>query len=83
MAPYELMARDGSIYIQDRSGKSSLKRLQDLADMFPHSIWLNPVPPRMWSYTQTILSISQVFPMFEFSIDGLEKGISQLMSKKT
>jgi len=83
MAPYELMARDGSIYIQDRSGKSSLKRLQDLADMFPHSIWLNPVPPRMWSYTQTILSISQVFPMFEFSIDGLEKGITQLMSKKT
>ncbi|MBW1892277.1 MAG: hypothetical protein JRF40_02425 [Deltaproteobacteria bacterium] len=83
MAPYELMARDGSIYIQDRSGKPSLQRLKDLADMFPHSIWLNPVPPRMWNYTQTILSISQVFPMFEFSIDGLEKGITQLMLKKT
>jgi len=83
MAPYELMARDGSIYIQDRSGKPSLKRLQDLADMFPNSIWLNPVPPRMWGYTQTILTISQVFPMFEFSIDGLEKGITELMAKKT
>jgi hypothetical protein len=35
----------------------------------------------MWNYTGTILTISRIFPMFELSIDGLEKAILQLMAK--
>ena len=35
MAPYELMARDGSIYIHERSGLASIDRLKFLADTFP------------------------------------------------
>jgi hypothetical protein len=35
----------------------------------------------MWGYTQTISAIGNVFPMFELSIDGLEKAVSHLMSK--
>jgi uncharacterized protein len=81
MAPYELMSRDGSIYIQERSGRPSLESLNFLADTFHHCVWLNPVPPRMWNYTGTILTISRIFPMFELSIDGLEKAIQQLMAK--
>ena len=54
MAPYELMASDGSIYVTERSGKPSIDRLKLLAETFPHCVWLNPVPERMWNYTQTI-----------------------------
>ncbi len=81
MAPYELMASDGSIYMQERSGKPSLEQLKFLAETFPRSVWLNPVPSRMWSYTHSINAISQIFPMFELSLDGLEKAITKLMDK--
>jgi hypothetical protein len=81
MAPYELMARDGSIYVQERSGKSSIDRLRFLADTFKHSVWLNPVPAHIWHYTQTIQMIRGIFPMYELSLDGLEQAVVDLMSK--
>lgn len=81
MAPYELMAADGSIYITERSRKPSIERLRFLADTFSHSVWLNPVSERMWNYTQTINMIRGIFPMFELSIDGLEKAVARLMAK--
>ncbi len=81
MAPYELMATDGSIHIRERSGKPSIERLRFIAHTFSHSVWLNPVNQSMWNYTSTIIAISKIFPMFELSIDGLEKAVSHLMSK--
>lgn len=81
MAPYELMASDGSIYVRERSGKPSIERLQFLAETFPHCVWLNPVSENMWGYTRTISLIRQIFPMFELSIDGLEGAVSHLMAK--
>ncbi|MFW5936709.1 MAG: vWA domain-containing protein [Desulfosalsimonas sp.] len=80
MAPYELMARDGSIYVHERSGRASIEQLRFLAETFPHNAWLNPVPARMWPYTRTINVIRQVFPMFELTIDGLEQAVDQLMA---
>jgi uncharacterized protein with von Willebrand factor type A (vWA) domain len=81
MAPYELMSRDGSIYVQNRSGKPSIECLRMLVNTFPHSVWLNPVSAAMWNYTRTIIMIRQIFPMFELSIDGLEKAVAYLMRK--
>jgi uncharacterized protein with von Willebrand factor type A (vWA) domain len=81
MAPYELMATDGSIHLEERSGKPSIERLQFLAGTFPHAVWLNPVPRRMWDYTRTITLIRQLFPMFELTLDGLEAAVTQLMAK--
>lgn len=81
MAPYELMSTNGSIYFHERSGKPSIERMKFLSKIFPHNAWLNPVPSHMWGYTQTISALSQLFPMFELSIDGLEKAISHLTSK--
>lgn len=80
MAPYELMARDGSIYVHERSGKASIDLLRFLAETFPHSVWLNPVPARMWPYTRSITAIRQIFPMFELTIDGIEEAVTQLMA---
>ncbi len=81
MAPYELMATDGSIHIEERSGKPSIEHLKFLSQFFPHSVWLNPIQERMWNYTHTISTIRQIFPMFELSLDGLEKAVSHLMAK--
>ena len=81
MAPYELMATDGSIHLEERSGMPSIECLKFLADTFSHAVWLNPVPESMWDYTRTIHPIREIFPMFELSIDGLEKAIIHLMAK--
>ncbi len=81
MAPYELMATDGSINISEKSGKPSIERLKYIADTFSHSVWLNPVSEDMWGYTHSIIAISRIFPMFELSLDGLEKAVGQLMAK--
>jgi uncharacterized protein len=81
MAPYELMAQEGSIYIQKRSGRASIESLRFIANTFRHSVWLNPVPTERWHYTRTISIISQIFPMFELSIDGLEQAVNHLMVK--
>ena len=81
MAPYELMSQDGSIYVTERSGRPSVACLKSIAETFQHSVWLNPVPRHLWGYTRTIGIIGQIFPMFELSIDGLEKAMTHLMQK--
>jgi uncharacterized protein len=82
MAPYELMAQDGSIHMNERSGKPSIERLQFIKETFPNSVWLNPVSERMWGYTHSIMAISQIFSMYELSLDGLEKAVETLMAKR-
>jgi uncharacterized protein with von Willebrand factor type A (vWA) domain len=79
MAPYELMATDGSIHIEERTMKPSYERLRFIAETFPHSVWLNPKLPAEWPYTRSISMIREIFPMFELTIDGLEKTVSYLM----
>jgi uncharacterized protein with von Willebrand factor type A (vWA) domain len=75
------MATDGSIHLEERSGKPSLERLQLIAETFPKSVWLNPVPKHMWPYTHTIVTIGKIFPMFELTIDGLEQAVAHMMAK--
>jgi uncharacterized protein with von Willebrand factor type A (vWA) domain len=81
MAPYELMGTDGSIYVGDRSGRPSIERLRFIAETFRRALWINPVLEDRWSYTHSIQQIRQIFPMFELTLDGLEKAVSYMMSK--
>ncbi len=81
MAPYELTATDGSIHIEERSSLPSYRRLQFIAETFPYAIWLNPKMESEWPYTHTINAIRNIFPMFELTIDGLEKAVSYMMTK--
>ena len=81
MAPYELMATDGSIHIEERSGRPSYERLRFIAKTFRHSAWINPKLAEEWPYTPTIQYIREIFPMFEFTLDGLEKAVTHLMRK--
>jgi hypothetical protein len=81
MAPYELTATDGSIHIEERSGKPSYERLKFIAENFAHAIWINPTPAEYWSYTRTIGVIREIFPMFELTLDGLEQAVTHMMRK--
>jgi hypothetical protein len=56
-------------------------RLQFIAKTFPHSVWINPVLADEWPYTRTIIDIRGIFPMFELTLDGLEKAVSSMMRK--
>lgn len=81
MAPYELMATNGSIHMEERSGRPSIEQLKLLAQTFRHSVWLNPQDQNQWAYTRTIGAIAGIFPMFELSLDGLGKAVAHLMAK--
>ncbi len=81
MAPYELTHPNGAIYINQRQSQSSINRLKFLAKTFRHSVWLNPQAENIWGYTWTIAAIRDVFPMFELTLDGLEKAVLHLMSR--
>ena len=81
MAPYELMATDGSIHIEERSGKPSYERLKLIAKTFPRAVWLNPVMADEWPYVRTIGDIRGILPMFELTLDGLEKAVGHMMHK--
>jgi uncharacterized protein with von Willebrand factor type A (vWA) domain len=81
MAPYELMATDGSIHLEERSGRASIERLKFISKTFPHAIWVNPKMEMEWPYTRTILMIREIFPMFDLTLDGLEKAVKHMMSK--
>lgn len=81
MAPYELMATDGSIHIEERSGLPSIDRLHLLRKLFIHSAWLNPTPMRLWPMTRTIGVIGQIFQMYELTLEGLDLAVTYLMTR--
>jgi uncharacterized protein with von Willebrand factor type A (vWA) domain len=82
MAPYELTHPNGAIYIDAKPSGASIERLQFLAKTFRHTAWLNPMPPHEWDYARTTKMIRQIFPMFELTLDGLEKAVQHLTSTK-
>jgi uncharacterized protein len=81
MAPYELMATDGSIHLEERTSKPSIERLRLISETFRKVAWLNPKMEQEWAYTRTINIIREIFPMFELTLDGLEKAVTHLMRK--
>ena len=81
MAPYELSYAGGSIYLDEREGTPSIERLKFLAATFRHAVWINPMQREEWGYTWTVRAIEKVFPMFELTLDGLEKAVQKLMAK--
>ena len=59
---------------------TDVERLRFIARTFPHSVWLNPMPPDEWYYSTTVKAIRQVFTMYELTLDGLEKAVQFLTS---
>ena len=84
MAPSELTRTGGVIewgQYNDRPGIDWLRRIRH---HFEYSVWLNPINKNYWDWTDgawTINKISEIFPMEELTIDGLDRAISKLRSK--
>jgi uncharacterized protein with von Willebrand factor type A (vWA) domain len=75
MAPYELMGATG---IGDDGRIPGLAWLKMLRDHFHRAVWLNPENWRNFRGT-TIDPISQVFPMFDLTLDGLSEAVRELL----
>jgi uncharacterized protein with von Willebrand factor type A (vWA) domain len=81
MAPYELMGANGSLYVGQKDTRSSESRLRFMAGLFRHAVWLNPQAEVDWRHTWTVEAIAKIFPMFELTLDGLEKAVQHLMKR--
>ncbi len=81
MAPYELVDPRGAIYVGQNEARPSVDYLKFLSQTFRHAVWLNPVEQDHWFYTWTVKQIAGIFPMFELSLDGLEKAVHHLVSR--
>ncbi|HEY8430277.1 MAG TPA: VWA domain-containing protein [Sandaracinaceae bacterium] len=77
MAPYELLAAGGSLWLDEDERVEGIVWLMMLEDHFERSCWLNPEPPRYWS-GNTIEYIAKVFPMFPLTLEGLGEAVAHL-----
>jgi uncharacterized protein len=79
MSPYEISYPGGSVeHWNEESGEVWMKRL---LDVYPHSIWLNPVPEKHWQYSQSTAMMKQLMEnrMYPLTIDGLDRAMRELV----
>ncbi|MEL7542373.1 MAG: VWA domain-containing protein [Pseudomonadota bacterium] len=79
MSPYEIVVPGGSVeYMNEEAGAVWLQRVTQI---YENAIWLNPVPPSSWQYTQSIGMVSQLFEdrMFPMTLEGLDDAMRELM----
>ncbi|MBP7131978.1 MAG: VWA domain-containing protein [Aquabacterium sp.] len=80
MSPYEILQPGGSVeYNNDEPGAEWVGRL---TNAFPSFAWINPEPPGVWSYRQSVSIMQQLMGgrMFPMSLQGLESAM-RLLSK--
>ena len=79
MSPYEITYPGGSVeHWNEEPGAAWLKRI---GDVYPHMIWINPVPERHWDHTPSVSLIRDVIgpdKMFPMTIQGLDKAMREL-----
>lgn len=84
MAPSELYRKGGNAVIGLWNKELGIDWLKKFDRRYKKKIWLNPIKETEWEWAygaQTIQAVGEVFPMFELSLDGLEKGIKKLLVK--
>ncbi|WP_153102218.1 vWA domain-containing protein [Paraburkholderia hayleyella] len=78
MSPYEVLQPGGSVeYNNAEAGAVWLRRL---TSQFPHYVWLNPEPERLWEYRQSVALIRDVLSqrMYPLTLAGLESAMRML-----
>ena len=78
MSPYEIMQPGGSVeHWNEEAGQVWMQRL---TDHFTRHVWLNPVKPNLWGYTQSINIMQRLLggAMFPLTLDGLEGAMKAL-----
>ncbi len=75
MAPYELMGATG---FGDDGKVPGIAWLRSLREHFHRAVWINPENWKSFRGT-TIDPISQIFPMFDLTLDGLGEAVNELV----
>jgi len=78
MSPYEILQPGGSVeYMNEEAGAVWLGRL---LEKYPHAVWINPEPERLWEYRHSIQIIRSIVGgrMFPLTLEGLERAMRQL-----
>ncbi len=81
MAPYELMDAGGMLDFSSMNRDTGLIWLQRILEKVPRSVWLNPDPVRYWNSSYTARIISQLYPMFPFTLSGIDDAIAELRKR--
>lgn len=82
MSPYEIVYSGGSIdYNNEEAGATWIKRI---TDHFPNAVWVNPMEQMFWQDSQSIQIIEKLMDkrMFPLTLEGIQKAMKNLMSKK-
>lgn len=82
MAPSELLSRGGNSYMWLYNEEPGIDWLGKFQRKYKKLIWLNPIEERSWDFvygSYTLNMIRDLFPMFELTLEGLEKGIKRLL----
>ena len=81
MSPSELTMTGGAVDWGVSKNEPGLAWLKRLSGRFNYSVWLNPKLEKEWNSNdgvETIAIIRRYFPMFELTVEGLEKAIKRL-----
>jgi uncharacterized protein with von Willebrand factor type A (vWA) domain len=78
MAPEELSDPGGAIYYYHHNDTPGIAWLQRIQEHFHACAWLNPMPERHWD-RPSIALVRKVFPMYELTLDGLDRGVKHLV----
>jgi uncharacterized protein with von Willebrand factor type A (vWA) domain len=79
MSPYEITHAGGAVeHMNDEAGATWLSRV---ADIYPHSVWLNPIAEANWRYTPSIGLVQRIMGnrMYPMTLGGLDLAIRELM----
>jgi uncharacterized protein with von Willebrand factor type A (vWA) domain len=79
MSPYEIAMPGGSVeHWNEEPGAIWLQRL---LQVYPKTVWINPLKPNYWEYTQSISMVRDLIDdrMYSLSLSGLEDAIRELV----
>jgi len=79
MHPSELLDSGGALYFYRHNPTAGLEWLRRVEDHFRRAVWLNPEPEKYWPRS-TIEVIANVFPMYSFSLQGLDAAVRYLIA---
>jgi uncharacterized protein with von Willebrand factor type A (vWA) domain len=78
MSPYEIAYPGGAN--EHWNAEAGQVWLQRAREQWPHHVWINPVPEKYWSYTQSIKMIREIFEdrMVPMTLAGIERGMKEM-----
>jgi uncharacterized protein with von Willebrand factor type A (vWA) domain len=79
MSPYEITVPGGSVeHMNEEPGTAWMRRV---TQVYPHAIWLNPIPEDNWDWTPSIGMIRDLMEgrMYPLTLDGLDRAMRELM----